>query len=479
MRNLKMINTADVYIRLSSKPQEKGLSRETQEEKCREYCKKYGYKVRNIYYENKSAMKAHKRPVFEEMIAKQHKNKAEAIIAFCLNRLVRNQYDFEPLEELVDKFNMKIICLQDNLVVCKPFRAHEKFLVRILTANAEFEVNHMNEIRKQGLVKRAQTGIRPSKLNYGYTKLKSGNIVIVPKQAEFVQRAYELYATGKYSLSILPNILFEEGLRYKLQKSGMIPKASLSSMLKSKFYTGKYDFPDCETEIKGKHKAIISDELFDKVQRTLRNATGARLLKHEFMYSNLLMFKGTNRVMTGDIKKGKYIYYTCRNDDGKYICVNEEVINKEVLAYLKEIRLNLIPNDIIHDVLKELLKPLKQELSTLKRNVSRKYHQELELADIIEENGLDDLELINAEKSLINETYGNLSATISEVENKITNAQLSCKKIITKRLSEVFECLDFQTKREVISLIKNKFEVDSDKKVKLTFKSAFRKIRKR
>lgn len=89
------------------------------------------------------------------------------------------------------------------------------------------------------------------------------------------------------------------------------------------------------------------------------------------------------------------------------------------------------------------------------------------------------MELINAEKSLIYATYGNLSATISEIKNKITNAQLSCKKIITKRLSEVFECLDFQTKREVISLIKNKFEVNSDKKVKLTFKSAFRKIRKR
>ena len=80
-----MIKTADAYIRLSSISQEKGLSRETQEEKCREYCKKYGYVIRNIYYENKSAMKAHKRPVFEKMIAEQHKNKADVIISFCLS----------------------------------------------------------------------------------------------------------------------------------------------------------------------------------------------------------------------------------------------------------------------------------------------------------------------------------------------------------------------------------------------------------
>ncbi len=474
-----MSKRADVYIRLSSKPQEKGLSRETQEEKCREYCEKYGYIVRNIYYENKSAMKAHKRPVFEQMIAEQHKNKADVIISFCLNRLTRNPYDFEPLETLVDKHNITIICLQDNLVITKPFKAHEKFLVRILTANAEFEVNHMNEIRKYGLVKRAQTGIRPSKLNYGYTKLKSGNIAIVPKQAQFVRRAYELYSTGKYSLSNLPEILFEEGLKYSNQKNGKIPKSSLSSMLKSKFYTGKYNFPDCKEEITGKYKAIISDELFNKVQLVLKGATSEKIVKHEFLYSNLLTFKGTSKLMTGDIKKGRYIYYTCKDDEGKYLCVNEKIINKELLSYLKEIRLNLIPKELVKEVLKELLKPLKQELAILRGKVSHKYHKELELQNTINENEIDDVELIELEKALIEDTYGDLPLKIENLEKKISEKTSLCESTMTKRLADIFITLDFETKRKVISLIKNKFEVDKDKKVKLTFKSAFRKIRKR
>ena len=364
-------------------------------------------------------------------------------------------------------------------MITKPFKAHEKFLVRILTANAEFEVNHMNEIRKQGLVKRAKTGIRPSKLNYGYTKLKSGAIAVVPKQAEFVKRAYELYATGKYSLSTLPNILFEEGLIYKLQKNGKIPKASLSSMLKSKFYTGKYDFPDCDMEILGKHKAIISDELFNNVQLVLKNAGTEKVQKHTFLFSNLLNFKGTDKLLTGDIKKGKYVYYTCRDDDGKYICVNEKNIYAEVLDYFKEIRLNLIPKNLVNEVFNEMLKLLRQQLSTLKRNVSRKYHKELELADVIEENGIADLELIEAERSLINQAYGDLPSQIAEIENKIANAKILCENATEKRLSEVFGSLDLQAKRDVILLVKNKFEVDREKNVKLTFKSAFRKIRKR
>lgn len=83
------------------------------------------------------------------------------------------------------------------------------------------------------------------------------------------------------------------------------------------------------------------------------------------------------------------------------------------------------------------------------------------------------------EYALINKKYSNLSSQISVLENKIATIKSDCENLMTKRLIDVFISLDFKSKREVISLIKNKFEVDSDKKVKLTFKSAFRKIRKR
>ena len=183
--------------------------------------------------------------------------------------------------------------------------------------------------------------------------------------------------------------------------------------------------------------------------------------------------------MTGDIKKGRYIYYTCKDDEGKYLCVNEKIINKELLSYLKEIRLNLIPKELVKEVLKELLKPLKQELAILRGKVSHKYHKELELQNTINENEIDDVELIELEKALIEDTYGDLPLKIENLEKKISEKTSLCESTMTKRLADIFITLDFETKRKVISLIKNKFEVDKDKKVKLTFKSAFRKIRKR
>lgn len=64
MKKLLKAIYADIYIRLSSKSQEDGMSKETQERECRKYCEENGIIVRNVYYENKSAMTPYNRPVF-------------------------------------------------------------------------------------------------------------------------------------------------------------------------------------------------------------------------------------------------------------------------------------------------------------------------------------------------------------------------------------------------------------------------------
>ena len=142
--------------------------------------------------------------------------------------------------------------------------------------------------------------------------------------------------------------------------------------------------------------------------------------------------------MTGDIKKGRYIYYTCKDEEGKYLCVNEEIINKELLSYLKEIRLSLIPKELVKEVLKEMLKPLKQELATLRGKVSHKYHKELELEHTINENEIDDVELIEIEKALIEETYGDLPSKIETLKKGIAVKTSLCESTMTKRLADVF-----------------------------------------
>mgnify|MGYP000977213127 FL=1 len=182
--------------------------------------------------------------------------------------------------------------------------------------------------------------------------------------------------------------------------------------------------------------------------------------------------------MTGEIKKGRYIYYTAFDNNKIRHSVNETIVTDFVLNYLKEIRLNLIPNEIVKEVLKEELKPIKQKYSNLKRNVSRKYHKELQLNDFIEENGIDDEDFITANQEDIDNKYSNLTEKISKTKQEIQYLESKCNEISQKRLYDSFINLNMENQREILKLITNKFELQGDK-VKITFKSTFRKIRKR
>ena len=468
----------DIYIRLSSKSQEDGMSRDTQEKECRKYCKKHGIIVRNVYYENKSALYGSNRPIFKEILECQKtKDRVDVIMVYTLNRLTRNQPDFYFIRELVDKYDTKIVFVKENLTIQKPFKSYEKYLFNILVANAEFEVEHMKEIRQMGLIARAKTGKRPCLVPHGY-KIYNGKVVIVPKDANLVKKAYELYATGQYSINSLREALYEQGFYYSKQPSRKIPRASLANMLKNTFYTGYYEFPGCDGKIKGIHKSIINSELFAQVQEILNTSGYEKIKKHDFLYSQLLTFQKTGKFMTGDIKKGRYIYYKAYDNNKKYHSINENVVTESILEYFKEIRLNLIPEDIIKDVLKDGLKPLKQECSTLKRHVSRKYHKKLRLNDFVENAGINDDDFILDELESIEKAYGNLPERINNCEKRIQEITEKYNDIMKKRLYDVYIQLDTKKQRKVLELVKNKLELQ-DKRVKLTFKSAFRKIRKR
>ena len=470
---------ADIYIRLSSKNQEDGMSKETQEEKCRDYCKKHKLTVRNVYYENCSAITPNIRPVFNKIILNQQTpNKADYLVTYCVNRFTRNHIDFYQAEIIIDKFGTKIAFVKENQVVQKPMKSYETFLMDIIIAHSKFEVKQMNEIRKNGLIARAKTGLRPSKLNYGY-KIFRKNPVIVPSRAAFVRRAFELYATDQYSLATLPEALYDEGLRYQLQKNGKIPKASLENMLKSIFYTGKFYYPGCEGLIEGKHKPIIDIELFSKVQMLLSKAGNGKINNHNFLYSMLINFKETGKFLVGDIKKSKYIYYTTVDENKKYFCINENLITDYLMSRLGLIKLNLIPDNLIKKVFKEKMNAHIQEIKNLKRSFSRRYHSELELKNFVNQNKIDDSDFIKEESKNIEEKYPDVRDTIDILQQRLLNYETKYKNALENDLATIYNTLDFNNKRKLLELVKNKFEISSDKKIKITFKPAFRKLVKR
>jgi site-specific DNA recombinase len=104
----------------------------------------------------------------------------------------------------------------------------------------------------------------------GYVLVRSATggqsaIEIHPKDGPLMKRAFELYARGWYSIRMLANRLAKEGL---VAGNGYpIPQAHLRRLLANSFYAGCVRWHDLECP--GTHQALISRELFDKVQEVI------------------------------------------------------------------------------------------------------------------------------------------------------------------------------------------------------------------
>lgn len=121
---------------------------------------------------------------------------------------------------------------------------------------------------------------------------------------------------------------------------------------------------------------------------------------------------------------------------------------------------------------------MSQNLSTLKRNISRKYHSEQGVMEKVVKNGITDEKYINDKMSVIQEKYGDLDTQILATEKQIETVKSKVTETFTKQLYDVYTGFDTTTKRQVLELVTNIFKCDENG-LKMTFKSAFRKIRRR
>lgn len=477
--------TCAIYARVSSKSQLDGMSIEAQIEKTKAYAEQKGLIIKQIYSEDASARRPHKRKQFEAMVkAQSTKDRVDVMIFLMVDRMSRNPIDAYKLLEKVEKESLILVFVNESLILQNPIKANELLVLDMVLGVSNYRVNHDREVCMIGSQKRAQTGFRPTKCPYGYKNdTRKHKTLVIKSKANFVRIAFEMYATGEYSLRTLPEALFQKGLRYTLQPTGIIPKQSLNSMLKNIFYTGWYTFTGTEEPIKGNHEAIVGEELFNKVQAVLGEPL-IEVRRYQHMYSKVIQCELCRSSMIGDKKVKpsgrKYVYYRCMNQNcpNSKGGTNQNSIDEAIEGYFKEIRLNEIPKDLISMAIKEALAELKQRKSTLKRNESRKFHAELNHKEFVEANDIKDEEYLQEGFEEIENKYSNIAEELESVENQILFLTETINETFTKSLSEVYVKLSDTAKIEIIQLVKNKLTLNN-KKLKMTFKRTFQGIRRR
>ncbi len=348
------MDKAVIYARVSSEEQAKhGFSIENQKKVCTEFAQKNNYFIDKIFVDEGESAKNLNRPEIQKLMnyCNKKKNEIKAVVIWRLDRISRNTTDYHGvLRPLFERKGIRLLSATEANV-----DTLEGDLMRNIGMSfAEYERKIIGFRTVAGLRQKATQGEYPHQAPVGYKNIthKDGSkaIIIDDKNAFYIKRAFEMYDSGMYSLRSLTEKLYEEGFRSKTGKK--VGKTAIEYILKNIFYTGVFKFEDKIYE-NAKHKALISKELFYRVQDRLISPDKAKKQNYEFAYTGLIRCKHCGCLLTAELKKGKYIYYHCTGNKGgdcKRDYINETKIDKAIAEVLKLI---IIPTEVRQKIANE------------------------------------------------------------------------------------------------------------------------------
>ena len=337
---------AIIYTRVSSKEQEtNGFSIPAQTKCLKEYAENKNFEIIQEFSESTSA-KESGRFEFERMLKFLKKNKTvKNLLVEKNDRLLRNETDFAKIVQLAKSTDINIHLVKDNAILNKSSMPDDFFMFTIQSAmSARYSRNLSNEVKK-GMREKAEQGYWPNKPPYGYTKKYNdkNNLIIEEKEAEYVKTAYELYATGNHSLQSVINELYNRGIFYKPHR----PKAEknqLYKLLKNPLYKGLFLYDGVMYQ--GKQPPIVSNALYDAVQKSFERENKPKVASVNLLYGSLMHCGDCGCTIVGEIKKNKYIYYHCNFGKGKDKCsqstlkwVKQKEIDQQILGAIKNIQI--------------------------------------------------------------------------------------------------------------------------------------------
>ncbi len=322
-------NLAIAYARVSSKEQEKeGFSIAAQQRLLQSYALDHQLVIEKEYIDVETA-KTSGRTAFTEMLAylKKHPH-VRTILVEKTDRLYRNLKDWTALDEL----DIAIHLVKENITLSRESRSTEKFVHGIKVLMAKNYCDNLSEEASKGMLEKAAQGIWPTKAPLGYVNCLGPEgkriIAVDPRVAPIVSKCFEWYADGLTSLSDVAKKAHQHGLTYK-RSGAAVPRSAIHTMLRNRLYTGEFDWKG--KRYQGKHAPLVSVELFEKVQQIIdgRFTGKTKESKKDFAFASLVHCGHCGCALSGDLKKGKYIYYRCSGWKGK---CNEPYVREEVLA---------------------------------------------------------------------------------------------------------------------------------------------------
>lgn len=227
-----------------------------------------------------SAQTITKRKAFRNMLTYLKENPGiDYVIIYAHSRAFRNFTDAAITRRSLEEMGIKLISVREDFGEGVYADAMEAFTdimnqVQNQLSGEDIKLKMRNKAKNGGTIGKAKLGYLNIRKDVdGYLV---NSIALDPERAPLVKEAFELYATGEYTLEQLCEEMDDRGLRTKptpKRPSAPLSRSYIHRFLKDLYYTGVVTY---EGEIfAGRHEPIITKELFDRVQEVMADRSGS------------------------------------------------------------------------------------------------------------------------------------------------------------------------------------------------------------
>ena len=346
-----------LYARKSTDTEEKQVrSIDDQIAELKELAKKENLEIAKIFIEKQTA-KEPGRPVFNEMVFRIEKGEAEGILAWHPDRLARNSVDGGKIIWLLDIEKLKELKFPTFWFENTP---QGKFMLNIAFGQSKYYIDNLSENIKRGIRQKLKNGIWPAWAPLGYLNDKNEHCIVIDKEkARLIKKAFEFYATGKYPLSGIREIINSLGLVGKKGKT--LSKSNYQYILKNPIYCGLIRYNGELYE--GKHEPIIVKKLFDKVQEVMESKSKPNKKKPKyFVFRGFIRCAECGCLITAETQKGHNYYHCTKRKircSQKY--VREEELTEQISKYIQKVSLS---DDWAKNIIAELEKEKSENIQS-------------------------------------------------------------------------------------------------------------------
>lgn len=456
---------AIILARVSDKKQD---SNEAQILRVSDYVKNKQLAVWKTYEIEESSTKGD-REKFQKVVEEiQQANEPIALVVDTVDRLQRSFKESVQLDDLRKAGKLEIHFYRESLVINQNSNSSDLLRWDMAVMFARSYVLQLSDNVKRKQEQMLRSGIYPSQPPYGYKRVPIAKdkteIVIDEFASKVVQKAYEWYATGSFSMELL---------RAKLKKEYGVDwsKGFTDKVLKDHFYYGLMTWnkgkPN-EKTYSHNYTHIIEKPLFDQVQQIKAgfNKKPFKYAGKPYIYRGLMRCGHCGLAVTPEKHKG-HVYYHCTQYNGKHGAewLREETITEQIGKVFKNLQ---VPVDILNQIVASL-EASHEGKSSFREAQYKKLIEDHEIyTKRIEKLNIDRLDGRITDNDY-DKFYQSFREKVSEIDTQLATLQeaddnyyITAKYLLelANRAYELFESSEVEERRQLIKLVLSNLRVE-------------------